>query len=161
MLSLLADIVMRFQWPKVRKEIRRLFPDTLALVEQMEKELERAVFKIGHGAYGVNIACLTKEVTIYAGGLKITMEGLARISLGLPCSEEIKRFIGADKSGFLLKESMSDLEWMSRVLIFKKDGQECVFLPHITRKPSFFIPGSISDPWFVYSTGKIPKMVEG
>ncbi len=161
MLQLLRDILWRFQWPKVRKEIRRLFPETLELVKKMEAELYRVVTEeIGHGAYGVSIACLTREMSVYVNELKIGMEGYARVSLELPCSEKIKNYIGADRTDFSLADAVADLEDLSRNLIFKIDCQECVLWPVVTRKPSFFISDAISDPWFVGSTLQTLKMSE-
>ncbi len=162
MLQLLKDIIERFQWPKVREEIRRLFPETLRLVEKMETELQRVVMdQVSHGAYGANIACLTREVTVYMSGLKMAMEGCARISLNLPCSKKILDYLGADKDGFSLTDGISNLENLSRNLIFKIDCEECVFWPLITRKPLFFIKEAISDPWFVGSSTQALKMVGG
>lgn len=166
MLQFLRDIVGRIQWlkvgkwPKVRKEIQRLFPGTLALVEKMEKELQGAVTKIGHGAFGVNmIYFITKDDVVSMSGLKAIMEDCARMSLGFACSKEFRKEIVADKLGFSFDDSVSAIEALSKEVIWKREGQECVPLPLITRVPSWFIKDTVSDPWFVYSPGIMPRML--
>lgn len=156
MLSLLADIIAHFQWPKIRKEIRRLMPKTLALAERMENELVSAVKQEGNLAIGVDIHYVNpKDGKVLASlyELKVLMEQHARKSLGMSCYKKFKK----DFSVITIPQ----VETLCDEILSERQIDACVPHPLITMSPSFFITGNtIEDPWFLFVPGrKIPKMV--
>lgn len=163
MLSLLNDIVCHFRWPKVRKEIRRLTPKTIALVERMERELMDAINEIGNEAIGVDMLYIDPKngkVSAQMSEMKTIVEQCARMSLGLTCSKNFrKKFDNFSK--FSLKDWVAKLEELSAEILSERQVDACVPYPLVTRSPSFFITGNtMIDPWFLWVPGrKIPKMI--
>ena len=164
MLQLLKDIVDRIQWPKVRREIQRLFPKTTDLAERMESDLMVAVNQIANGAIGFDIHYIDPKngkTVVSLNELKMHMEQCARNSLGMAYSSKKFRKIFNNFSKFSLQNWMAKLEMLSAEILLERQTDACVPYPFITRSPSFFIAGNtMTDPWFLSVPGrKIPRMV--
>lgn len=161
MLQLLKEIVDRIQWPKVRKEIQRLFPGTLALAKRMEYELMVAVKQSGNRAIGVDIHYVDARngkpaASLYE--LKVLMEQCSRKSLGMPCS---KKFM-ENFSEIPLADLINGVEEACDKILLERQTDACIPRPFTTESPSIFITGNtIEDPWFLSVPGRgIPKMVD-
>ena len=162
MLQILKDILDRIWWPKVREEIRRLFPRTIALVERMEYDLMTAVNQIGNEAIGVNVLYIDPKngkVSASMCEMKTIMEQCARMSLGLVCSKKFRKDF-ENFSKFSLKDWVVEFETLCEDIMSKRETDACIPSPLVTSSPSFFITGNtMIDPWFLWVPGrKIPRM---